>query len=293
MSQAAIVVATDFSAGAGLAVRRAARIARQRQAPLVVVHVFNDSLWSSLKAEFGLQQDVVAHTDAAAREALLRLCRELSTDFSVPVSGEMLYGRAASAIAAWLATREVQLLVVGEHGENWLRDAVLGGTALKLLENAQRPVLLVRRSASGDYTRLFVATDFSDAASRAVRQSLELFPDAQHTLLHAYNLHFEGRMRLAGATDASIETYRERERQSAERHMQAFATDCNFLAAGQLRPMIVHGYPATVVLEQSNVLGADLIVIGKHGGSVVEERLLGSVTQNVLYHAVCDVLLVP
>jgi len=36
---------------------------------------------------------------------------------------------------------------------------------------------------------------------------------------------------------------------------------------------------------------ADLVAIGKHGGGALEEKLLGSVTQNVLYHAGCDVLL--
>jgi len=35
----------------------------------------------------------------------------------------------------------------------------------------------------------------------------------------------------------------------------------------------------------------DLVAIGKHGGGAFEEKLLGSVTQNVLYHAGCDVLL--
>jgi nucleotide-binding universal stress UspA family protein len=34
-------------------------------------------------------------------------------------------------------------------------------------------------------------------------------------------------------------------------------------------------------------------VIGKHDGRIIEERLLGSVTRNVLYDAGRDVLLVP
>jgi nucleotide-binding universal stress UspA family protein len=55
---------------------------------------------------------------------------------------------------------------------------------------------------------------------------------------------------------------------------------------------LTHGFPASSVLEAAAV-DIDLIVVGRHSGSAIEERLLGSVTRNVLYHANCDVLLVP
>lgn len=51
--------------------------------------------------------------------------------------------------------------------------------------------------------------------------------------------------------------------------------------------------PSSVLFELSERLAADLIVIGKHGSTVNEERLLGSDTQNVLYYTSSNVLLVP
>ncbi|MBK9594402.1 MAG: universal stress protein [Rhodocyclales bacterium] len=54
-----------------------------------------------------------------------------------------------------------------------------------------------------------------------------------------------------------------------------------------------HGHAAAAILKKASEIGPDLIVIGKHGGSAFEERLLGSVTQNILYSAACDVLLSP
>ena len=60
-----------------------------------------------------------------------------------------------------------------------------------------------------------------------------------------------------------------------------------------LGKLIVQGYPATVLLREIERSGAELVVIGKHGGTMLDERLLGSVTQNLLYHADCNVLLVP
>jgi nucleotide-binding universal stress UspA family protein len=55
----------------------------------------------------------------------------------------------------------------------------------------------------------------------------------------------------------------------------------------------VRGHPASVFFELSERLAADLIVNGKHGSTVIEERLLCSVTQNVLYYTSSNVLLVP
>ena len=52
------------------------------------------------------------------------------------------------------------------------------------------------------------------------------------------------------------------------------------------------GNVSRVMLAQEEQLSADLIVIGKHGRSMVEEWLLGGVTRHVLAGSKCDVLVV-
>jgi nucleotide-binding universal stress UspA family protein len=39
-------------------------------------------------------------------------------------------------------------------------------------------------------------------------------------------------------------------------------------------------------------MGADLIVVGKHGGSRLEESVMGSIARLLAYYAPCDVLVV-
>lgn len=55
---------------------------------------------------------------------------------------------------------------------------------------------------------------------------------------------------------------------------------------------IVTGYPATEICARATQLPADLIVIGRHGMSGMQEWLLGSVSKNVSQAATCDVLVV-
>jgi nucleotide-binding universal stress UspA family protein len=47
-----------------------------------------------------------------------------------------------------------------------------------------------------------------------------------------------------------------------------------------------------VIQEQIEALHSDLVVIGKHGKSGLEDLLLGSVTKEVMQYAGCDVLMV-
>lgn len=286
-----IVAATDLSRSADQAVEQAAMLAAQWGAQLCLLHVFDDGVWATIKALYDTERWSANEPVLVARDRLSRQARELADRHRIAVRAETRTGSATAVIAGFVREQRAQLLVVGEHGEDWIGDSVIGGTALKVLEQASVPVLLARRPARAGFSSVLTATDFSDNALRAARWSIALFPGARHCLLHAYSVAFEGRMRMAGASNEDIARYRKQELARAEARM-----DEQMAALGsthRVERLLKHGFPQAVLLEQSGQAHADLIVIGKHGGPELEERLLGSVTQNVLYDADCDVLVVP
>ncbi len=288
-----IVVATDFSAAADLAVERAAVLARSLDAGLFLLHVFNDGVWRTMMNVFDIGSWRGPEPALLARDQLSRQAAELAARTRLDVRAECLTGSAAEQIAAFAASNGARLLVVGQHGENAIDELVLGSTALKLLSRSCVPVLLARPGDGGQYARVLVATDFSDCAHRLAQKVPALFPLARRVLMNAYVVPYEGRLRLAGATDAEIEEYRSRERERAELAMTDFAAGLDTGVVGQYERRVVHGFPAGAILEHAAQMHADLIAIGRHGGGVAEERLLGSVTQNVLYNSRCDLLLMP
>jgi len=288
-----LVVATDLSPAADVAVERAVRLARQWQAGLCLLHVFNDGFWATIKTVYQGESWAQKEPLLVARDRLSRQVRTLGERYGVAVRGETRSGRAAATIAEFLQSQEAQLLVVGEHGEDWIGDTVVGGTALKVLAAANLPVLLVRRPASADFANVLIATDFSAPAGRAAHLAAAWFPAGEATLLYAYFVPFEGRMRMAGAMDEDIARYRSDEHARAQLKLQQYVSTLRPAEPERLRALAMRGEPAATVVEQAKLMNADLIVIGKHGGGALGERLLGSVTQNVLYHSPCDVLVVP
>lgn len=286
-----VVAATDLSKASELVVEQAALLAKRWDADLVLLHVFNDGFWASIIAIHETEHWVGADHVLIARNRLSQQARAIEERHGVRVHGETRTGSAATEIATFCREQNAQLLVVGEHGNDWIGDTVLGGTTQKVLEHIAMPVLLVRHPASTDFVNILVATDFSDSATRAAELSTTWFPKAHQQLVHAYHVAFEGCIRMAGASDAHIEQYRLDEMTRAEKRMQEQIEKLSSPVAIEKR--LAHGYPAVVLQREIERSRADLIVIGKHSGTTLEEKLLGSVTRNMLYQANCNVLLVP
>lgn len=289
-----ILVATDFSPAAQQAVERAAHLARATNCGLCLLHVFNDTLWHSLTSVFAIDHWRGEKDPALiAREALSQQAREIGQRFSLPVTAECLTGRPAALLADYARESGARLLVAGLRGESSLDEVLIGGTALKILARSTVPVYLVRTSTVGVPARILVAVDDSDAAAARLQQVGGLFPEARLTVFRSYEVPCEGRMRLAGATEDDIRHYRETERERTIRWLGEFIAALPASLAQRCTARQVRGFPAPAILQEAEAMHADLVAVGRHAGGLGEERLLGSVTQNVLYHARSDVLLLP
>jgi nucleotide-binding universal stress UspA family protein len=75
----------------------------------------------------------------------------------------------------------------------------------------------------------------------------------------------------------------------AARQMRSMLPKLN----GNLTTRVLCGQPAAqAIVEQAREWGADLIVVGSHGYGFWQRMLLGSVSNAVVHHAPCSVLVV-
>jgi nucleotide-binding universal stress UspA family protein len=280
-----IVAATDFSEDAGHAVLRASMLAAQLGAELELLHVVDRTALEAVR------QWVRAPSDVAERlvEDARRLLQQSAASLGTPATSRVAIGGVLDEILAGVADGD--LLVVGMHGLNPLRDAIVGTTAVRLLGRYPGPVLVVRRPPREPYRNAMAAVDLLPGAEHGLAGALRVAPGAKLTALHAYEVVFEGALHRAGVPMSEIERQRAVEFQKsldALRQLSETATGDPYL----FLPIAERGDAASLILERAQSLGADLIVVGKRTRSAVEALMLGSVTRHVLTGAKVDVLVV-
>ena len=273
------LIATDFSAEAEAARRRAASIAQETGLAGAIVHVLPGSL----------PADMHVQSASRAQQALDLVAGEMQRD-GLRFEPRLASGDVAGELAK--AAREHDLIVAGARGQDVLLDFAMGRISTRLVRGCGRPVLIVKRPADEPYRRVVAAVDFSAPSLAAAACAMQIAPKADFKLVHAFEVEFESSLRLGGAEEARIHAYRREAREKAMAEMESFAARLPMPRA-QLWPSAMFGYPPRVILDAAEQGSAQLVVVGKHAAGVVERLLIGSVALQVLETAKCDVLVVP
>jgi nucleotide-binding universal stress UspA family protein len=284
-----IVAATDFSAAAGRAVRRAALIAKQLGAEVHLLHVVHPlDLYPGPDPAADFWLDHEQALQAAGKIRIDNLAAGLRKDFAIPVVAATRIGRAHVEIADYAAAKAAGLVVAGARGESSLLDLLIGSTASRLLRLATCPVLIVKNAEVEPYRSAIAAVDFSPGSIHALELARAVASGARIEVLHVYDIEHDERMRQAGMDEAFILDRQARVLQDAENRLDIELAGVN---DGNVTRHVTAAYPAAAISERARTLHADLIVLGRHGKSGMEELLLGSVSKDMASAADCDVLL--
>lgn len=285
-----VLAPTDLSAPARRAVERAARLAAACRARLVLQHVVSSGALDRLRQLFGAAPaDLRQRLLDEAREELRDLGAELLDRHGIDAELHLGSGAATAEIASQADALDAELLVLGARGAGRVHDLAIGSITERVLRHTARPLLVVRGSAEQAYRRLLVPVDFSARSLQSVQLARALAPQAELVLLHAYEVPFEGRLRHAGVSEAEMAALRDKARREAEAQMSALVASAG-LPEALLQTLVLHGDACVHILDQAQLHGCELIVIGKRGQGALEELLLGSVTRHILAHSHGDVL---
>ena len=138
--------------------------------------------------------------------------------------------------------------------------------------------------------RILCPLDFSEHAEVVLEWAIHLGQEhaSEVVLLHAYHLPVEFQQ-LEGAYLPP--DFWSNVKAEAEQNLGRYAER---VRAANLPCQVVvrEGYPATVIEDVAQELGADLIVIGTRGHTGLKHLLLGSIAERVVQKAPCAVLTV-
>jgi nucleotide-binding universal stress UspA family protein len=290
-----ILVATDFSAAGHAAVARAGQLAAQYQCQLTVFHATPDwTLFSQCATAHQVQYaDITRNADELMRCEVSWLGQEhgLTT-----VRGEIYRDRATLAVTRAIESFQPNVLVIGAGGEHILPDgqAVLGGTALKLISRVSVPLLLVRISPPMPYTATLAAVGGEVSIARRLTQWASMLAGSGPChVVRVYEAPYADRMRLCQYAETEIV-------QSAEEQRRVAQLDCEALEhttdpGTHLVFHIIRGATVPTVLGQVNLCAPQLVVIGQHEHHADEHpgAWAAGLGTRIAYHCPTDVLMIP
>ena len=138
--------------------------------------------------------------------------------------------------------------------------------------------------------KVLLATDGSDLALQAAR-FLSRLPHTEPLDLTVNTTVMLPIVHTAGATSTLPEEFLQAQQLFAKQHYHQ-VKDLFEGADANLTHTVMQGHAGECVVDQAADIGAELIVLGAKGHSVVHRILLGSVSEYIATHARCSVLIV-
>jgi universal stress protein E len=279
-----ILAATDFSTRSNRALRQAGLLAQPANAKLCVVHVVDDDQ----------PEELVRLEKREAERVLAEQIDSMPELLGIQARPMVVTGDPFDGILRTAAEIQPDLVVMGSHRKQMLRDIFIGTTIERVIRKGTCPVLMVNHEAQRRYENVVVPVDMSDASADALRaaRSTGLISDERATLLHAFLAMAKGKLSVVGSDQASIDSHVASERQRAIDELAAFLV-ANDLEHGRWSLRVEEGGPMEIISRAVSEMRPDLLVMGTHGRSGLLKALIGSVTEEALRSLNVDILAVP
>jgi nucleotide-binding universal stress UspA family protein len=196
--------------------------------------------------------------------AVLVAARKILANTRASLDTQIRWGSAAEEILRAVEMRPTDLVVMGSRGLSGLSHFLLGSVSERVARHAPCSVLLARPLRC-DLRAAVLGVDGSECSVGAARW-LENFPLPRGCHVHTVTVH-SGHNAPATAAPAA----RPSSPEVAE---------------------IMTGEPALALLRAAERHDADLLVVGSHGRGGIGRLVMGSVSEHLLRHALCSVLVV-
>lgn len=291
-----IIAATDFSKASINAVDRAVMIADFFKAKLQLIHVRDPSVIESLNRLISeYSKSDTAPIEQIDNQRMVELENHIAErhqkNLQIP-RVRMINGSVVQTVLSEADAQIADLVVIGAQGESRMPHSPLGSISGRLLrKSAHYPVLIVKKAPINNYQRVIIGIDFSPVSMSLVNMARRLAPDAHLILLHAFDLPYEVKLSVAGLHKDDINQVIFEEEAYRKQLLMDFV-HASELEVTSITSLVVHAAPAKGLCNAAKELGCDLVIVGKHGNSLIEEFFIGSVTKHLLSELEQDILVI-
>ena len=278
-----ILLATDGSEDAELATTTAAALAKSTgsELHLVNVGVVAPALLAPLDVE-------PARVEREVRDVLGEQARKVENVGGAVAQSHVRVGEAAREVVNLAEEIGTGLIAVGSRGRGKAKRMLMGSVSDAVVRHAHCPVMVVRRKPVVFPAKILLATDGSEEAELAARTAADLATKSgsELHLVHVLVLPPETLHDPFGT--AAREEFEKRERARLEELTEKLEASGGAVEGAHFRV----GSPDAEIVAQAEEVGADVVVLGSRGLGVMRRALMGSVSDSVVRHAHCPVLVV-
>lgn len=268
-----LLVPTDFSKCSLYAAKLAAKLAKKTNSTLHFLHVIEVPV---VAYDVGMVNFESLPQAMFMRElADKNMAQLLKEDFlnGISIKSTIEYDAIYKRINQYVEKHEVGLIVMGSHGASGLNELVIGSNAERVVRYAECPVLTVKKEYQEfEVQNIVLASNFYGEADIMFSEYLklkELFDAKLHLLKVITPSNFE-------ATSRSKNIIKE----FTEKHqLQNFTIN-----------VYNHENTEDGILEFSDEVNADLILMGTHGRTGLSHLINGSIAEDLLNHTSRPVL---
>ena len=268
-----ILVPTDFSDHAEYALKVAAKIAREHNGEIFLLHLLDLPSQENDAVVAGAEVPEVAFFLAKARELFDDI---KSADYldGITVDGSILYAKAFDGIIKTAQKHEIDLIVMGSHGASGFKEMFIGSNTEKVVRLSDIPVLVIKKDEVAFNPNNFVfASNFTAEIKKPFAQVVD-FANSFKAKLHLLYVNTPSDFKSTHAAEKMI----------------------NDFVAGFT---IEHGHTVNIyndvnvekgILHFSNSINADLVGMCTHGRQGIAHFFNGSISEDLVNHAVRPVV---
>jgi nucleotide-binding universal stress UspA family protein len=284
-AQSGILVAVDGSRESDAAVAWASHEAALRGAPVTLMHVISPVIISRIEPVL----DVLEWYENSSRLILDRAETTFQSSWTGPLQAEFyrVVDHAGVVPALIDASKDAQMLIVGNRGIGNFGGQKLGSVSRGLLQHAHCPVVVIRADpvlARDPGAPVLLGVDGSSASDAAIAVA---FDEASRRAVDLVALHAWSDVGISLTLNTDRHDY---QTQAYELLEQRLASWRERYPDVRVHPKIVCDKPAYWLSEESR--RAQLVVVGSHGRGGFAGMLLGSTSAAVAQTSSAPVVVV-
>jgi nucleotide-binding universal stress UspA family protein len=218
-------------------------------------------------------------------EEALSKAVELAKEEKAPIKTVCEEGEPHEKIVEIAEVENYDLIVMGRTGLHHLERVLVGSATARVIGYSPKDVLVIPINTSVGWQRALLATDGSRYSNTATEKAIN------------FTKSYGGELNIISIVDVPAELYAESPKTVEDliNKAKVYVEDAkkqSEISGIKTETFVREGEAYRIITDFARQQNINIIVMGSHGRTGLKRLLMGSVTERVIGHASCPVLVV-